>query len=244
MVGCIRYIRQKGRGRVSLAYVGTLTVMNAELYEPEGLPERRLLRRLYKLERVLSRQGIGRVVLSEGFPYRDLLRVLRPVETLPFYRGVADMLVLGWLNNRGVPAEMSRVGLAAPWLCPELKGAAERLCSQVRELVIYVPEEGEDYAQWLHSRYGLPVTPYSAQVHITAAFGPVEGVPGEILPLYGERPDLKGLSISAPKLQLPEDCAQQLLALMWEAGALERTGLEVTISPQALANKESMCYNN
>lgn len=236
MIGRIQYIREKGRGEISLAYVGPLTVMTAELRHPERMSAKGLARRLKRLERTLCRRGIGRVILPRGFPYTDQLERLRPVETLPFYRAVADVLALGLLDSRGIAPERGRVALAAPWLCPELRNAAERLCPQVRELVIHVPEEGEDYARQLHARYGLPVTPRSAQADVTVAFGPVEGMEGRALALYGKTPDLGGLELTAQGLELPTDCTQPFLALLWEAGALERGALRATISLQTLAN--------
>lgn len=243
MVGCIRHIREKGRGAVSLSYLGPLTVVTAELREPEGLSARRLERRLRRLEGTLCGQGAGRVVLPLDFPYADKLHRLRPVEILPFYRAAADVLALGWLNTHGIPPEQGRVALAGPWLCPELRGAAERLCSQVRELAIRVPEEGEWYARQLHGQYGLPETPPGINPDVTLAFGPVGGMSGPVITLYGQ-PDLCGLELSAPGLTLPPGCEQPFLALLWEAGALERKSLRVTNSCQTLANSGTVCYNN
>lgn len=241
MVGRIIYRREKGKSGLALEYIGPLSVMTATLWEPEGLSPRRLERRLARVERTLARQGIGRVALPDGFPYGGRLKRLRPVETLPFYRAVADMLALGALDRAGVPRSAGRIALSAPWLCPELAGAAERLCAQVRELVIDVPAEGEDYACLLHERYGLPVMPREAPADVTAAFGPGGGAArGITLRLYGAEAELDGLEVTAPGLELPRDCTRPLLALLWEAGCIDRAGLRVengpNICPQALEN--------
>lgn len=244
MIGCIRLVNKKGRGEVRLDYIGPLTVMTAELSVWEGLPSKRLTRHLRRLERTLCRRGIGRVILPEGFPYAERLERLRPVEPLPFYRGMADVLALGWLEGHGILPGEGRVALAAPWLCPELCGAAERLCRQVRELVIVVPTEGECYAGQLHRQFGLPILPPTAETDVTVAFGQVEGLDGKTIRLYGEQPDLVGMELTAPGVEMLEGCSQPLLTLLWEAGALDRSGIRAIKSTQTLANGSLLCYNN
>lgn len=241
MVGRIRYARGKGPGEVAEEDIGPLTVITATLWEPEGLGERRLKKRLYRLEKTLYRQGVGRVILPEGFPHTQRLELLRPVNVLPFYRGIADVLAMAWLEQCGIAVRQGRVALAASRLCPELCCAAERLCPQVRQLVIRVPEGGEDYARLLHSRYGLPVTPGSASADITLAFGPEERNGEPTLSLYGEGPAIK---LSVEGIDLPEDCAVPLLALLWERGYLVQKRLNITFLGQTLANEGSVCYNN
>lgn len=68
MVGRIICYRERGRGGLRQERLGGLTLMTGELYAPPGLPQWRLRRRLARLERSLTALGIGRVVLSEGFP--------------------------------------------------------------------------------------------------------------------------------------------------------------------------------
>ncbi len=246
MVGRIEYRGEKGRGSgLKLDYIGPLSVLTATLWEPPGLSSRRLERRIARLERTLARQGVGRVVLPEGFPHACRLKTLRPVETLPFYRAVADVLALGALDCRGIARSAGRVALSAPWLCPELEGTAERLRTQVRTLVIRVRSEGENYARWLHEQYGLPVTPPSTAADVEVAFGPVgAGESGMTLALYGERAELAGLTVTIPEAKLPADCAQPLLALLWEAGSVDRETLRVTksaaISAEILVNSDAL----
>lgn len=241
VVGRIWHVREQGRREVTVDDIGPLTVVTATFREPDGLGERRLKKRLYKLEKALYRQGVGRVVLPEGFPYAQRLELLRPVEVLPLFRGIADILALTWLEQRGIAPQQGRVALTATRLCPELCCTAERLCPQVRELVIRVPEGGADYARLLHSRYGLPVTPGSVPADIALSFGPVEGKGEPGLALYGAGPEVK---LSVEGLDLPEDCAMPLLALLWERGYLARERLNITFAGQTLANEGSVCYNN
>ena len=225
MVGRIRFYQEKGKGSVGVEYLDGLTLITAALYVPPGLSQRRLNRRLAKLERQLAGMGVGRVVLPEGFPYADRLGRLRPVDTLGFYRAVADVLALEALGRVRADVKQGRVTLSAPWLCPELRRTAQRLCPQVRAIRIDVPqEEGEAYAKWLQRQYGLPVAPRSGQSHVTVAFRPGERGQGWTLRLY-DRPWLGGLRLYARDLELPWDCDQQLLALLWEEGVVKREAL-------------------
>lgn len=226
MVGELICLRERGRGRAEPSLLGPLAAVRWTIYDPEGLSPRRLARRLYRAERGLAAAGVGRVVLRCGFPYGDRLRLLRPVEPLPLWRGLADVLALGALELEGVPPSRGRVALSAPRLCPELTAAAERLCPLVRGLLIDAPS-GEDYARQLQARFGLPVTPPAAGADVTAAFGPGGGRWGRRLELYGTA-DLGGLRVGAAGLELPEDCADQALALLWEQGLVKRGELVVS----------------
>lgn len=223
MVGQLVLARERGRFRLEEALLGPLQVLRAVIYEPDGLAPWRLSRRLRRAERALARAGAGRVVLGSDFPYGDRLALLSLVDTLPMRRGCADVLALGALAAEGVPPKRGRVALSAPRLCGELESAAERLCAQVRGLLIDAPG-GEDYARHLQAKFGLPVTPAAAGADVTAAFGPGGRRWGRSLELY-EGGSLNGLTLGLEKAELPEDCAEQVLALLWEQGKLERENL-------------------
>ena len=226
MVGELVCLREKGRGRSEQVKLGTLDAVRWTVYAPEGLSERRLERRLRRAERGLCAANVSRVVLRDGFPYGDRLRRLRPVDPLPLWRETADVLALGALDAAGIPYRRGRVALSAPRLCIELESAAERLCPLVRGLLIDAPG-GEDYARYLQAKFGLPVTPPAAGAEVTAAFGPGGGRWGRSLELYGQA-DLGGLTVSAEGVELPEDCRDQVLALLWERGVVKRERLIVS----------------
>lgn len=220
MVGQLVCARERGRGRGERSALGPLAVLRRTVYAPEGLAPWRLARRLRKAERALARAGVVRVVLGRDFPYGDRLTILRPVDTLPLRRAFADVLALGALEAEGVSPRRGRAALSAPRLCPELEGAAERLCPLVRGLVIDAPG-GADYARYLQARFGLPVTPPSAGADVTVAFGPAGGRWGRSVELY-DGGTLSGLALGAEGIELPEGCEEQVLALLWERGALAR----------------------
>ena len=226
MVGELICVRGRGRGKAEPSAFGPLPAARWTVYAPVGLSPGWLERRLYGAERGLAKLGVGRVVLRDGFPYGDRLRLLRTVDPLPLWRGLAAELALGALAAEGVPPGRGRVALSAPRLCGELTAAAEGLCPLVRGLVIDAPG-GEDYARRLQARFGLPVTPPAAGADVTAAFGPGGGRWGRCLELYGAV-DLGGLSVTAAGIELPEDCADQVLALLWEGGLVKREDLRIT----------------
>lgn len=225
MVGQLICVPAKGRGRVERAALGPLAVLRWTVYAPEGLAPWRLARRLRRGERALAAAGAGRVVLGEEFPWRDRLELLRPVDVAPFWREAADVLALGALGAAGVEPRRGRVALSAPRLCPELTATAERLCPQVRGLLIDAPG-GEEYARYLQAQFGLPVSPPSAGADATVAFGPGGGRWGRGVELY-EGGSLGGLTLRAEGMDLPPDCADQVLALLWERGEVRREALRV-----------------
>ena len=219
MVGELVCRRERGRGKLERTALGPLAAVRWTVYAPEGLAHWRLERRLGRAERKLCGAGAGRGVLPRGFPYGDRLRLLRPVDPLSMWRGAADVLALGALDAEGIPRRRGRVALAASRLCPELEYAAERLCPLVRGLLIDAPG-GEDYARYLQAKFGLPVTPPAAGADVTVAFGPNGGRWGRRLELHGTA-DLGGLTAAVEGVELPEDCWDQVLALLWEQGAVK-----------------------
>ena len=226
MVGRILVSRQRGRGSLEVEDLGGLRVLTGVVHLPPGLSPRRRHRRLERLERQMWKAGVGRVILPEGQVLTEGLSRLRPVDVLPFYRGVADVLALGVLDGLGVEREQGRVVLSAPWLRPELRLAAQRLCLQIRAVGIHVPGEGARFAQWMQRQYGLPVIPPEAPAHVTVDFGQKALRRGKVLGLY-EPPDLGGWKVRAKGLELPEDCEQTVLALLWEIGVVRREELRV-----------------
>lgn len=223
MTGQLTHIPAKGRGTPERGRLGPVEVLRLAVYAPPGLSPGRLDRRLARAERALLRAGASRVLLGPDFPYGGRLRVLRPVDPLPLYRAVGEVWALGALAAEGVEPRRGRVALSAPRLCPELMSAAERLCPLVRGLVVAAPG-GEEFARWLQSRWGLPVSPPAAGADATLAFGPAGPRWGRTVELCRDG-DLGGLSLRAEGLELPAGYEAQLLALLWERGALDRRAL-------------------
>lgn len=234
-MGRVKFLREKGRSNTEIQRLHGLTFLTVAFYEREGLSPRAVERRLRQLERTFQRGGVSRVILPPEFPYACRLRAIKPVDTLGFYRGAADLLVLGLLEKRQINPAVARVALTGPRLCPELKEAARHLYRNVRELRIDVPgEDGALFSQLLQRNWGIPVIPRTMPVDVTVSFGPSEKRAD--LSLWGELPDLGGQRLTAAGLDLPAELEQPVLALLWEQGRVKREQLQVGIAPQTLAN--------
>lgn len=226
MVGWIQYRRGRGQSRLQSEILSGMTVLALPFYEPDGLSRNRLDRRIRMLERAFRRMEIGRVIVPDDFPYRDRLELIRPLEAMPLYRAVADLLVLDILDRKGISPGRARAALAGPRLCPELCEAAERLCTVVRELRIDVPgEEGENFTRYLQHEFGIPVIPRMVTVDAAIAFGET-GYPSD-LRLWGKQE----IRLSAEGVRLPTEIEQPVLALLWEQGRVKREELRVINLP-------------
>ena len=191
----------QGRGRLSPERVelAGLPLLSATLFLPAGCSERALARRLRTLEAALLARRVGRVVAA-GFPYLERLEQVRPVDPAPLYQGLADVLILGWLTEHGIPPGRARVILAGPNLCGALRACAQRLCPRVRALGVETGRAGEAFARALRAQWGLPELPPGAEADLRVAFGPCRG-PAQ-LRLYGA-PALDGLRLALPDRPCP-----------------------------------------
>ena len=222
MIGLIRYSTDRGRGQGQTEMVCGVSVLTCVLYE-NGKGEERRLR---KLEQLLLRSSVSRVILPESFPHRTLLERLRPVDPMPLYRAAADLLVLKLLDSKGVPPSEAAAVLAGPRLCPELCAAAHLLCPTVRRLRIDVPgEEGADFSRDLRRKFGIAMLPPTADADVTAVFGPTCGAAD--LKLYGS----SQIRMSANGIEPPEGIEQPVLQLLWERGRIRREDLRVINIP-------------
>lgn len=226
MVGWVQYRKGRGRNGSQTEVLAGMTVLALPLYEPDGADRKKLERRIRKMEHTFRREEVSRVILPDDFPCRDRLALVRPVNPILLYRGVADLLTLELLRRKGIPPGGARAALAGPRLCPELCGAAERLCADVRELRIDVPgEEGEDFARYLQYEFGVPVVPRTAAADAVIAFG--ETGEAADLCLWGE----PGIRLSVEGMKLPENVEQPVLELLWEQGRVKREKFRVINLP-------------
>lgn len=226
MLGRLEVVEDTGKVELLPELLGGLPLLRGVLRVNGSVSQWRVRRRVRKLKRLLEGRGVRRLVVPEGSSWGELFGDFGRVEPLPFYRAAMDMLALGSLAAQGVAPERGVVALSAPRLSSEVTAAAERLCPQVRGLLIDVPGDGARFAGWLHREYGLPVAP-PAGADVTVALAPGGGRWGQVVELSEERVDLGGLTLRAPELELPCGCEAQLLAALWEAGLLERGSLQV-----------------
>ena len=177
--------------------------------------------------RALYQTGVRQVIWPQNCPWSLQEAGFVGIEVEPLYQAQADQLALGALARLGIPPGEGRVALVAQRLTIPLQRTAQRLCPQVRGLLIQVPGQGEDYARWLYGQYGLPMAPAGAGADVTVAFSPGGPRWGRGLEVYGPC-QLEGLRLAAPGLELPPDIEQPLLAQLWERGMVRGEDLVVT----------------
>lgn len=188
-------------------------------------------RRLCRAGRGLRRGGALRVLVPGDFERWPLLRRfgLRPVETEGFVRAQAAALTLKLLERRDVPPDRAVVALRGLRADRDMARTAAALCQRVRGLVVDAPKGGEELASWLRREFGVPILPPGEACHASLRFHP-DGPrrEGEALELYGPRPGLAGLTLSAPELEQGDREDLPLLSALWEGGKLGPDGIKIT----------------
>ena len=225
MVGIVALEERRGRRPVvTEERVLGLRCLRVSVPVRPGLREDRRKRRAEQGAAALYRAGVRRALTAEDFPDWPALegQGLRSVDPEPFCQAIAVPLALAALRRAGILRVRATVALSGPRVSRPLFAAAERLCPQVRHLVVDVPGEGEELAAWLREEYGAAVLrPGGAAPDVTLAFGPGGEERGPVLRLYGPAPGLAGLRPIPEEGGLPPDLAPlPLLSLLWECGRL------------------------
>ena len=238
MVGLIQCTRENGRIAATVERTLGMDLLLVTFPVEEGMRPTALSRCLKRVEKLFRRAAVSRVVFPTDFPYRNELRQVKEVELHGFYRAVADVLVVGWLEFYQIAKKDRRVALAGPRVCPELECAARNLCHHVRELRIEVPgADGAALAAKLQRECGIPITPAGTPVDLTVEFGPTKNI-GQIR-LWGDRPTLDGFELRVEGVELPDEVSQPMLALLWERGRLRKEQFQVV--KNKFAKNEKMC---
>lgn len=187
--------------------------------------------RLRRAGRGLRRSGARRALVPGGFRDWPLLEEygLGPVDPGGLLRACCLPLAVEALRRDGVPPGRATVSLRGLRADRDMARAAVQLCGRVRYLAISAPRGGEELARWLRREYGVPVLPAEEPAQLTLRFHPGAAVgAGETLELYGDRPDLCGLRLSAPALAEGDREDLPLLAALWEGGRLGDGGIKIT----------------
>lgn len=224
MVGWIKCTAGKGRESAAAEQICGIDMLIVTFPTKEIMRPTALVRQLNRVEKLFQRAGVNRVIFSADFPYRDKLRQVKEVDSNEFYRAVADVLVVGWMEFYGIAKKDRRVALAGPRVCPEMERAAQNLCRRIRKVCIEVPgEEGAALAAKLQKTCGIPVMPRGVPVDLTVEFGPAQS--NGQMRLWGDQPSLDGFELLADGVELPDEVSQPMMALLWERGRLRREQL-------------------
>ena len=143
--------------------------------------------------------------------------------------GLLTALALAALERRGLIPGQATVALRGGRVDRDMVRAAEGLCPQVRGLVIDAPRGGEELADRLRWEFGVPVLPGGERGDAALVFQPGgRAVEETALELFGPRPRLGGLRLSAPGLAGEDREDLPLLAALWEGGKLGRNDIKIT----------------
>lgn len=216
-----------GRGKAAPGRLYGLPVLRAAADRSGFWGERRLRR----AGRGLRRRGVLRVLTAPDFDGWSLLAAvgLRPVEPEGFVRGQSVPLALAALERQGLAPDRATVALRGLRADRDMVRTAVQLCSRVRRLVIDAPRGGAELAERLRREFGVPVLPGGERGALALSFQ--AGCPApeeEALELYGSRPGLAGLTLSAPGLEEEDREDLPLLAALWEGGRLARKDIKIT----------------
>ena len=226
MIGVLQ-IESGARGHGVAGELYGLRVVRASA-DPAGLWGRR---RLLRAGRAIRRGGAVRTLVPDGFIQWDLLEScgLLPVDPAPFLRTLSVPMALQVLERQGLAPDRATVALRGRHAGGEMARAAALLGKRVRRLSISAAQGGEELAEWLRDEYGIPVIPAEAEAQAVLRFHPAgTKEEGRTLDLFGNCPDLAGLSLSAPALPDTDRGRLPLLAALWEGGKLGRNGVRIS----------------
>ena len=175
----------------------------------------------------LRRAGVRLAAFPADYPYRSIFArcgVASP-SPAPLYRAAAAAIVRCFAAQRGIDLRSAPVVFAAEYVTPDLTRCVEALCAEVRYVMLAVPRGGETLAQTLRRRYGAaaPVVPGGAAPR------------GALTVIFDETP-ARGNALrldDALRVTYDSPYPQDVLGLLWRAGALDAAALRVkAVEPQ------------
>ena len=233
MVGWLSETERRGwRVAVTWETVEGVTLCRADCPVGRRPSQRARQRRLRRAARLLLQRGCRRVLTTPDFDGWPTLEAagLRRVEPGPLCGALAARLALAWLERAAIPPERATVALVGRRVDRDLFEAAAALAPRVRRLAVEVPGEGAELLRCLAEEYGLPALEGRGGADVTLCFPGAAGEERGTLILWGPRPDLDGLILTAGDRALPGELDPlPLMQILWEHGVL--LGAEVGIRP-------------
>lgn len=188
-------------------------------------------RRLRGAGKRLRLGGVFRVLTPPEFDRWPLLERfgLRRVDPESFIRAQSVPLVLELLERQGLAPDRATVALRGARADRDLLRTAEALCPRVRSLIIDAPRGGRELAHRLRQEYGVPILPEGERGHAALVFQEGRALREAVsLELFGPRPRLAGLTLTAPRLEEGDREDLPLLAALWEGGRLRPEDIKIT----------------
>lgn len=191
------------------------------------LPRAPSLRRLRGVARHLRSEGVRRVLVGEDCPPTvPNVCGLPAVTALPLYRALGDRLTLALVEE--LPLRERRVALRGGRADGVAFALAERLCPRVGTLILDFEREDGTLFDYVRDRFGaVALTPNNAPApQVSAELSPRSGAGEHRLKLWGS-PRADGAELWAD-VPVPDGVsAADWLTLLWEAGRLPLTAVEV-----------------
>lgn len=180
-----------------------VSLLRAEI--PNGKKHNVSIRKAVKFFR---RAGVRQLLNGPDFLEREGLMM---VETGPLYRERAAEIAFRVMEQRGLSAAGTVVGIRGNRWTREMEQACQQLAGRVRTLAVALPDGLQEEVVWtLQRQYGLSVL--SGDGDLTLCFSPAESGPGRVL-LGEKRPVVAGVSLCPSLEGLPEEAAEGLFAL-------------------------------
>ena len=208
-----------GEGRSEIRAIRGVRFQAVYVLPGNGLRARRSL---FAAARTLRRAHVRQAAfLTDPLP-RAFLEAhgVCGVSTAALHRAAAAQLVLRCFEQRGMEPRRASVTLAAETVTPELWRAAGELMRTVRYISLCVPD-GEELARFLRRAQGAAVrlvTPgEAAAADLTVCFDPC----------FETRGNMLALGDPALSVMYDDDLPAQVLAALYEAGALDVLQLRV-----------------
>lgn len=224
----VALLRESEAGRRTPRYAERC-VAGLRLLDTE-LPKRLTPRRLRGLARRLRQEGVRRVLAGAGCPDRTVLTEcgLPAVSALPLYRALAERLTLALLLE--YPLRERRVALRGVRADGVAFALAERLCPRVGTLILDFEREDSALFAYLRRAFGaVALTPQNAPPpQVSVELAPREGGAGRRLKLWGS-PEAEGTALWADVPYPAGVSAAEWLTLLWEAGRLSLSAVEVRL---------------
>ena len=130
--------------------------------------------------RILARENIREAVFLTLTPRERRAferRGIVPIPCATLYRATAEAIVRRVMAQRGLEPRRATLAFVAEELTPEFRRMVERLCGEVRYVLLRVPG-AEELARQLQQRYGVAARPWQSsaapRADLCVAFGSAE----------------------------------------------------------------------
>lgn len=171
--------------------------------------------------RKLARESVRYALFPPEYPYCEAFarHGIIPPPLAPLYRASAAAIVMQYLAQRGVETRHAAVTFVAERVTSELRRAVEALCAEVRYIALAIPQGGDALARSL--RCGLGVA---------ARVEPLSELPRADLVVAFDN-TISGDNVLRLNESLcvvyDSELPNELLALLWRAGALNTDTLRI-----------------